>query len=105
MNAFLATLRDPLVRVKTQLESDTSGSLRVRHSSAIALPFWCYSHLLSKSLTIGLEPHRMPINPEWPEKKVTLGTLAGLGSQTKSLHETLALRALMSSKLYFEEIT
>jgi hypothetical protein len=38
----------------------------------------------------------MPINPEWSERKVDPGTLSGLGCQTMSLHEALALRALVS---------
>lgn len=42
----------------------------------------------------------MPDNLEWPERKVDPDNFAGLGCQTKSLHETLALLALVSSERY-----
>ena len=40
----------------------------------------------------------MPKNSEWSKKSVDPGKSAGLGFQTRSLHEALALLALVSSK-------
>ena len=45
----------------------------------------------------------MPDNLEWPERKVDPDNFAGLGCQTKSLHETLALLALVSSERYAQK--
>ncbi len=98
MNAFLATLRDPLVRVKPQLgqrhQRVSEGTPFISDRVAFLVP----SHLLSTSLTTCREPRSMPINPEWSERKVDPGNLSGRGCQTKSLHETLALLALESSE-------
>lgn len=57
----------------------------------------CYSQPFSMSLMTRMEPRHMPNNPEWPEKKVDPDTLAGLGCQTRSLHEARASPRLMNS--------